>query len=384
MIREFGGTGPMSNYAVEFALDEALTYLNHAGMGPWPARTANAVQAFALDNIHRGALAYDRWTQTEDELRRQLQRLVNAPSAQDIALLKSTSEGLSFVASGLEWKTGDNIVSSNQEFPSNRLPWESLSDQGVELRQVALCQTGESPEQALIAACDARTRLLTVSSVQFASGLSLDLEVLGAFCSQREILFCVDAIQSIGALRVDVQAWQADFVAADGHKWMLGPEGIALFYVREAVRERLRPQEFGWHMVEALGDYDRRDWRPAAGARRYECGSPNMLGIQALHASLSLLEEIGMTEVEAQVLARSRFTEEWIAAATALERVGLARQRSGIVSFRHRHEDSQQVYQRLKGLGVVCALRAGAVRFSAHFYTPLDRIEQALEWAVQA
>ncbi len=370
--------------AEEFALDDGLIYLNHAGMGPWPIRTAEAVRDFAGENSHRGAINYSRWTATENALRRQLQRLINAPSVGDIALLKSTSEGLSFVASGLDWQAGDNIVSSNQEFPSNRLPWESLAPRGVELRQVELCQPGQTPEQTLMAACDGNTRLLAISSVQFASGLSLDLTPLGAFCRQHGILFCVDAIQSIGALPVDVQAWQADFVAADGHKWMLGPEGIALFYVREAARDLLQVQEFGWHMVEALGDYDRRDWQPAVSARRYECGSPNMLGIHALHASLSLLEEIGMAEVAAQVLARSRFMEEWIAAATELERVGLSRQRSGIVSFRHRHADSQQVYQRLKGLGVVCALRAGAVRFSPHFHTPLDRIEQALEWAVQA
>jgi len=373
----------LRSLAREFVLDDALYYLNHAAMGPWPLRTVEAVAAFARENGQHGALSYNDWTTTEGQLRSQLQRLINAPSDQDIALLKSTSEGLSFVASGLEWRAGDNIVSSNQEFPSNRLPWEALSAQGVELRQAVLNHQDTTPEQALMAACDQHTRLLSISSVQFATGLRLDLEVLGDFCQRQQILFCIDVIQSVGALQLDVQACQADFMAADGHKWMLGPEGIALFYVREATRERLRPREFGWHMVEALGDYDRRDWQPAHSARRYECGSPNMLGIHALQASLSLLEEVGMPGVEALVLSHTRFMTDWIDACPRLERLHKPGKDSGIVSFRHTQRDSQDVYQGLRERGVVCALRAGLIRFSPHFYTQIEQIEQALDWAAE-
>ncbi|MGR8942282.1 MAG: aminotransferase class V-fold PLP-dependent enzyme, partial [Gammaproteobacteria bacterium] len=212
----------------EFPLAEDLIYFNHAAVAPWPARTRRAVAEFAEQNCRYGAAFYPDWLKKEGLLREQLQALINAPSADDIALVKNTSEALSFVAYGLEWRAGDNIVSSNEEFPSNRLPWESLAAQGVELRQADL-YSAASPEEALFAAVDRNTRLLTISSIQFATGLRLDIERIGAFCKQRGILFCVDAIQSIGAVRFDVQACQADFVMADGHKWMFGPEGLGVF-----------------------------------------------------------------------------------------------------------------------------------------------------------
>ena len=200
------------------------------------------------------------------------------------------------VAYGLDWRAGDEIVISDQEFPSNRIVWESLAPLGIKVVQVDMANSS-SPEQALIAALTSKTRLLSVSSVQYASGLVLDLQLLGAECRRRGVIFCVDAIQSIGVKPFDVQVCQADFVMADGHKWMLGPEGLAVFYCRREWIPRLTLRQFGWHMVEAVGDYDRKDWRPAASARRFECGSPNMLGVHALHASLSLLLEVGIHQV---------------------------------------------------------------------------------------
>ncbi|MGZ8928743.1 MAG: aminotransferase class V-fold PLP-dependent enzyme, partial [Methylobacter sp.] len=205
----------------EFPLADKLIYLNHAAVGVWPKRTCTAVKRFAEENMRYGARNYPAWLHKEMELRRQFQALINAPSPDDIALVKNTSEALSFVAYGLDWRAGDNVVSSNEEFPSNRLPWQSLADRGVEFRQADLAAAG-SPEDALFALVDRRTRLLTISSIQFASGLRLDLDKIGAFCKQRNILFCVDAIQSLGAVQFDVQACGADFVMADGHKWMLG------------------------------------------------------------------------------------------------------------------------------------------------------------------
>ena len=213
-----------------------------------------AVQQFAEENMRQGARHYTRWLETEVHLREQCRSLLNAPSADDIALLKNTSEALSVVAHGLAWRTGDNVVISDQEFPSNRIVWQSLQEDGVETRCVDLTR-GASPEQALVACMDKHTRLLAVSSVQYASGLRLDLDRLGTLCRDRGVLFCVDAIQSLGALPLDVQACGADFVMADGHKWLLGPEGCAVFYVRSQVRERLRLRQYGWHMVEDHLDF---------------------------------------------------------------------------------------------------------------------------------
>ncbi len=366
----------------EFPLAPHLIYLNHAAVAPWPQRTVDAVKAFAEDNCRFGALHYPDWIKREALLRDQLKQLINAPDVDDIALVKNTSEALSFVAYGLEWTNGDNIVSSDEEFPSNRIPWQSLAHQGVEFRQADLT-SAKNPEDALFGLIDRKTRLITVSSVQFASGIRLNLEQIGQFCSQRNILFCVDAIQSLGALRFDVQSCQADFIMADGHKWMLGPEGLGLFYTTPRARELLRLTQYGWHMTEKYLDYDNRPWQISQTARRFECGSGNLLGAHALSASLSLLLDTGMATIERQVLERTAYLIEAISRMPMLELLTSTRQelRSGIVVFRHRVMANEQIYRHLKDHGVVCALRGGGIRFSPHFYTPFSQLDEALAFA---
>lgn len=361
-----------------FDLEPGLIHMNHAAVAPWPRRTVEAVAAFAGLNGRRGSLDYPRWLEVEARLRGRLQRLINAASSDEIALLKSTSEGLSVVAYGLDWAAGDNVVITDQEFPSNRIVWESLAGHGVETREAAL-DAAPSPEEAVMARCDGRTRLVAVSWVQYATGLRMDLARLGAFCRERGILFCVDAIQGLGALRLDVAAAHADFVVADGHKWMLGPEGIALFYCREAVRDRLALRQYGWHMVEHMGDFDRRDWTPAAGGRRFEAGSPNMLGIHGLEASLAVLEEAGMEAVEAAVLDRTRWLLQRAGehpGVTAVTPVDPDRH-AGIVTLRVPGTAPEVLHERLAAAGVFCALRGGGVRLSPHFYTPMAQLETA-------
>jgi selenocysteine lyase/cysteine desulfurase len=214
--------------------------------------------------------------------------------------------------------------------------------------------------------------------------LRLDLARLGEICKRREIAFCVDAIQGLGVFAHDVEAMAIDFLMADAHKWMLGPEGIAVFYCRPQWRDRLTLHQFGWHMVKDAGNFDRQHWEIAASARRFECGSPNMLGIQALHTSLSLLTQIGITEIERRVLARAEHLFRAIDARNDLELVSSATpgRYAGIVTFRHRLQESAALHARLREHGVVCAARGGGIRFSPHFYTPTAQLDRALELAV--
>ena len=351
-------------------LDQDIYYLNHAAVAPWPLKTAAAVKAFADENARQGSRDYDLWLIREKELRARLAQLINAPSSDEIALLKSTSEGLSVIAYGLDWQAGDNIVIPAEEFPSNRIVWQSLNDQGVETRLIAISELAD-PEQALTDAIDSKTRLLSCSSVQYASGLRLDIERLGHACKQSGALFCVDAIQSIGALRFDAQACHADFVVADGHKWMLGPEGTALFYCRKPLIEQLKLRQFGWHMVQDYADFNKKDWQPNKTAQRFECGSPNMTGIVALHASTGLLLEIGMDAIEKQVLQK---TASLIRRLQALNRLEILSpidddRRAGIVLFRVNTIETESLYRYLQQHNVVCALRGDGIRFSPHFYT---------------
>ena len=363
----------------EFALAPRLIYLNHAAVAPWPLRTAAAVADFAEENVQYGAAHQQEWDKREQALREQLRELLNAPSGDDIALLKNTSEGLSLIAYGLDWREGDQVVIAEEEFPSNRIVWESLARYGVQV-QVAPTQQRVDPEQAILDCINSRTRVVSVSSVSFATGLRLDLARIGQHCRRHGVLFCIDAIQSLGALALDVQTVCADFVVADAHKWLLGPEGIAVFFCAAAQRDRLTLRQFGWRMVADLGNYDRRDWTPAATARRFECGSPNSIGIAALHASLSLLLEVGMNRVSEQVLNRTQFLSEALVkmpGVDVLSRPG-ERFRSGIISFKPRQGSSEALGLQLRERGVICAVRGGGVRFSPHFYTPLAQIEQAV------
>jgi cysteine desulfurase/selenocysteine lyase len=295
-------SGANFSYASEFPQQNDLFYLNHAAVSPWPARTARAVCAFAQENASSGARHYPQWLQREKLLRERLARITGASSTSEIALLKNTSEGLSIIAFGLDWREGDEIIISDQEFPSNRVVWKVLELRfGVKVREVDL-STEVSPEAALLAAITPRTRLLSISSVQYGSGLLTDLASLGQALHKKGILFCVDAIQSLGAMPCHAEENHIDFLVADGHKWMLGPEGLAVLYVRACHIESLQLNSYGWHMLAGRGNYEIRSLTPATDATRFECGSPNMLGIMALESSLSLLEEIGLQTVQAAIV----------------------------------------------------------------------------------
>lgn len=368
----------MSTVNDEFPQIDGLRYLNHAAVAPWPRRATEAVAAFAQQNMTLGARDYPQWLAVETRLRARLTRMLNAPTSADIALVKNTSEALSFVAFGLDWKPGDQIVISDEEFPSNRVVWEALEPKGVEVIQVSL--KGDDPEGALLAACGPKVRLMAISAVQYASGLRLDLRRLGEGCEERGVLLCIDAIQQLGAMPFDVQQYRCAFAMADGHKWLLGPEGLGVFYCRSDLRPTLKLHEYGWHMLEHAGDYDRTDWQPARSARRFECGSPNLLGAMALEASLSLLEEVGMTEVGQALAQRLDQLQEGLSAMPGVRLLSPTDpvRRAGIMTFTLDGVDNAELFERLKAEQIVCALRGGGVRLSPHFYTRPDVIEQTL------
>jgi len=367
----------------EFDLSPDLVHLNHAGVGPWPRRAAAAVAAFVAENAARGSLGYPAWISTEQSLRRRLADLIGAPTPADIALAKSTSEGLSVVAYGLDWRPGDNLVGIAQEFPSNRVLWESLAPLGVEYRQLDLdaCSArGTDPEADLLALCDQRTRLIAISWVQYARGLRLDLERLSAGCRTRGILLGLDAIQGLGALPFDLTQTPVDFLAADGHKWLLGPEGLALLYVRPGLREGLRLHQYGWHMLEHRGDFERRDWTPAADAQRFECGSPNLLGAHGLEASLAVLQEVGLEAVQTAIEDRvTHLVGRIDSAGYTLLSPRQSERRAGIVTFAVPGAAPGRLYAGLMARQVLCAQRGGGVRFSPHFYTPMADLDRAMD-----
>ncbi len=368
----------MRNLNDQFPLDAELCYLNHAAVSPWPHCAADALQNFAQENALRGAQHYPAWLRTEQALREKLKTLLNAASTDEIALTKNTSEALSIVAYGIEWKHGDEILISNQEFPSNRIVWESLARFGVTVKSVNIDQA--PTHEALIQAISPNTRLISVSTVQYASGKRTNWDALAHDCRQRNVLLCLDAIQSLGALPFDQQSTQADFIVADGHKWMMGAEGLALLYVKSEHIPALKLHQFGWHMVKQRGDYDAKEWQPADNATRFECGSPNMLGVQVLNASLGLLLETGLEQIAQQIQQK---TDYLIAAASQLPDTPCLspttwQDRAGIVTFKPEGVDLATLHKSLMDKGLICAQRGGGIRFSPHFYTPITTLERAM------
>lgn len=362
----------------QFPQDPDLCYLNHAAVSPWPKCTEEAITQFAKENVYQGARDYPKWMEKEKSLRSLLAQLLNVEGSSEIALAKSTSEALSTIAYGIHWKEGDEIIISNEEFPSNRIVWESLANQGVRL--VIADIASESPLNAIAACVTEHTRLLSISSVQYASGRKVDLVKLGQLCRQHDILFCVDAIQSLGTIPFNQRAIGADFVVADGHKWMMASEGLALLYIQQKHIETLKLHQFGWHMVAACGQYDKLDWCPANNATRFECGSPNMLGIHALNASLGFLLDIGIEKIEIALQTR---IEHLIKRLKELPNMTIlsplaTEDRAGIVTFKPDKANLETLYRTLMKEGVICAQRGGGIRFSPAFYTPLEVIDEAV------
>ena len=363
----------------QFPILERGVFCNHAAIAPWPACAAAAVQGFAAENTRMGPVQYAQWIKRENKLREQLAQLTGAPSAQDIALLKNTTEGISTVAWGLDWAPGDNVVLPADEFSSNRLPWLAQAERGVEIREVDI-RSAVHAETSLLEAVDERTRIVAVSAVQWSDGFRLDLQSLGTGCKARGVLFFVDAIQQLGALRIDVDACHISFLAADAHKWLLGPEGMAVFYSHKDARPLVQLRQLGWHMFDQPFSFGRTDWTPANSARRFEAGSPNTLGQVALQASVELLLATGMEEVERRVLANTAALIDGLVQIPGLSVVSRSelQRRSGIVSFKSASIAAAAVHAALSRAGIICVVRDQAVRLSPHFYQGEEEISRIL------
>jgi selenocysteine lyase/cysteine desulfurase len=362
-------------YRSEFPVSERFTYLNHAAVAPLPRRTAKAMQEFAEDACQNGSFHYPDWMATYDAARKAAALLVNA-SASELAFVKNTSEGIATVALGFPWKAGDRIIAFKEEFPANFYIWKKLEQwKGVRVEWLSCFDSMEIIEQAARGA-----RLLAISFVQYLSGYRADLSALGEICKREGVFFFVDAIQGLGAFPFDVRAMNIQAFAADGHKWLLGPEGQGLLYVQQDWQDRIEPVEFGWTTVAGYADYSSRDMTPRHDAGRYECGTLNTIGLYGLRASLDFVLEVGVERIEAAVLALGG---QIAAGASKLGYAVSGPPRtagtgSGIVSIRHPQLDARVVHARLREHGFLAAPRQGWVRLSPHFYICPDDIERML------
>jgi cysteine desulfurase / selenocysteine lyase len=361
-------------YAEQFPVRQRLVYLNHAAVSPLCRPAAEAMRWLAADAMEYGSLHYGQWLETCEGLRAAAARLIGAGRS-EIALMKNTSEGIATIAVGLDWRSGDKMVAFREEFPANFYPWKRLEQTGVRVEWLSYLDPLDRIDEACRGA-----RLLAISFVQYLSGHRADLEAIGEICHRHGCAYLVDAIQGLGAFAVDVRRAHIDALAADGHKWLLGPEGCGILFVSRDFQESVRPVEFGWTNVAGYADYASRDMTLRPDAGRYECGTLNTIGCYGLRASMELLLEVGIENVAAAVQRLGDLVADGVQA-KGYEVLGSRSPANGagIVSFRKAGLEAPAIVQRLNSAGVMAAARAGWVRVSPHFYISPDDIGSMLE-----
>ncbi len=365
--------------AAEFPVVRSWTFLNHAAVAPISRSAHQAITEFA-DQAMQDAYLTGKWYTKIEEVRESAAQLIGAKKS-EIAFAKNTSEGIAFVASGLDWQPGDEIVSTSVGYPSMVYPWMDVSQRfGVKHVELDELQ-GRFSTQQILDAITARTRMVALSHVEFASGFRHDVAQIGQYCRHRGVLFCVDAIQAIGVVPVNVAEMNIDFLSADGHKWLLAPEGAAIFYCREELLTRLSP-EIGWMNVVNANDFGRRDFTLKPDARRFECGSHNVPGILALGASIRLLQGLSLPLVHQRVAAltgylRRRLMEKNYRVLSSAN----AGETSGIVAFESQHgpQRHSSIVHELERQRIIIAERVGRLRASPHFYNNLEDIDRLVD-----
>jgi cysteine desulfurase/selenocysteine lyase len=367
--------GPFwQQYRGSFPVAERLIYLHHAGVAPLSKPAADAMHRLADDVTLNGSLNYSQWLDAYAGLRSAAARLIGAVS-EEIALVKNTSEGIATVALGLDWRPGDKVVAFQEEFPANYFPWKRLETKGVVIDWLS---TGD-PLDKIDQACRG-ARLLALSFVQFLSGQRADLNAIGEICRRRGCLFFVDAIQGLGAFPLDVREAHIGALASDGHKWLLGPEGCGILYVRRDLQDQIEPVEFGWTNVAGYNDYASRDMALRPDAGRYECGTLNTIGCFGLRAAIEFVLEVGIERIAAAVQALGDQVAEGVTSkGYRILGTRTPSNGAGIVSFRHDALDSRMIVSRLKEKGIIAGPRQGWVRVSPHFYISPADIGRMLE-----
>lgn len=370
----------------EMPVAERWAYFDNAAVAPITGAAAEAMKAWAAEAAAEGDTAWPEWARRVEATRQHAARLIGAHQ-DEIALVPNTTTGISLVAEGIDWQPGDNVVTLADEFPSNVYPWLNLASRGVETRRVPT-DDGRLDLDKLVAACDQRTRLISVSWIGYATGYRHDVDRIVSLAHERGALVMLDAIQGLGAFPLDVRQTPVDFLAADGHKWMLGPEGAGIAYIRRDLLDTLRPLGVGWHSVVHAHDYTHIELKLKPTAARYEGGSQNMPGMIALGESLRLLLELDIRQVAEAILdITDRACEQLRSIGAKIisdrrpsHRQG--RQRSGIVAFELPGRDPLAVKKHCLREQVVVSCRAGRLRISPHAYNngeDLERLVIALD-----
>ncbi len=390
--RTFGSLDKVIDMALQplraqMPVAERHAYFDHAAVAPIPNVAAERLRGYAEEFSRNGDKNWLESAKIVHQLRSGLAQLLGA-SESEVALVSNTTQGINLVAEGFPWKSGDNVVIPENEFPSNVVPWRNLQRLGVELRTLTVPADGALSLDALGQLIDSRTRIVALSWVGFSSGYRLDLSAAAELVHGRGALLFVDAIQGLGAFPLDVRACEIDFLAADGHKWLLGPEGAGVLFVRESLLELLTPLMLGWNSL-ADGGFDPRSTRLKTTAARYEGGSTNMPGMLAFEASLGLLLSLGTrrsdSPIATAILENVAILEESLKTAGFEVHLPVASEnRSGILGVDWPGMEPFSARKHCLTNDVILSVRGGRLRVSTHAYndrSDIDRLVAALATA---
>jgi len=366
----------------EFPVTKDKVFLAHAGVCPLPRRASEAIRSYAQQCTLGDQETLIPAFQIQKS--RDLAARLLSVKSEEIAFVGPTSLALSFVASGLQWRKGDNMLVYFDDYPSNVYPWMALAEKGVKVRFLNIREFGRIRDIDVIGQVDENTRLVALASNHFVAGYRIDVAGIGKYLRSRNILFCLDSIQTLGAFPTPLQ--YVDFAAADAHKWLLGPCAAGIFYVRKEVQEKLKPTVYGWHNVECPNYTAQQQINFFPHARRYEAGTENLLGLVGLHASMELLMDIGIENIAAELLRkRSLLVPELQKKGfTVLQAEAAPQHASGIVSFYNEQTDLAGLHQRLESSGIITSLRMDRtgrkyIRLSPHFYNTDAELHRLLE-----
>lgn len=359
-----------------FPVTEHAIYLNHAAVSAPPRPTTDAIQSQLADVSHNGSVNFRQWLAVRESARRLLAAMLNARPEQ-VAFMRNTSDALSTVANGLDWRAGDNLVTFRNEFPSNLYPWLRLRDAfGIEVR-FADERAGRVDLDGLIRLIDHRTRIVAISQVQYASGFRADLERLGRAAQAHDALLVVDVIQGLGVIPLDVAGELVDVAAGSGHKWLLTPEGVGFLYLSDRARARIQPTLVGWTSVPNPEDYGNYEQGWNQGTLAWETGTASISLIHGLEASLKLLTDVGVGQIQTylenvtdHLCERLRDTTYEVVSSRA------PKEKSQIVCIRHEQHSAMDLYSLLRKRNIITAPRGHRLRISPHFYNSITEIDE--------
>ena len=358
-------------------LSNGIIYFNHASTGPFSSLVVNRLTNLLKEKSESKIDDYSSFLKVVEGTKVLLAELINC-NIDRIAFIDNTSNGLNIVAQGIEWKKDDRILLNDIEFPANVYPFLNLKRLGVEIDFVK-SENGIVTADQIINSIKPETKLVSVSFVQFLSGYKVDLEKIGNHCRANNIIFCVDGIQGIGAVRIDVKKCKIDFLSCGTQKWLMGMQGLAFIYVDEEFQKKMVPANVGWLSVENAWDLLDYKLDLKTSANVFQGGTLNSLGIYAFNTSLKLFKDFGFDNIEPEVLLNTKYF------ISKLKSIGLncvlfdcsQSELAGIVTIKPKNPEV--VFETLEKKNILCSIREGFIRFAPHFYNTHHEIDKVVE-----